>query len=204
MDRNREMELKGLAFIRAEVRDSGRMPSLRKIADAIGYPSPRSVQLMLERLAKQGLLKYENGVIELIAELGEPGERTVDVPVVGAVACGLPTLADQNPEAWVSISTRIARPGHKYFFLRAEGNSMDLSGIQDGDLVLIKQQAIANQGERVVALIDESATIKHFHRTGEHVVLKPNSSDKTCKPIVVTDDLIIQGIVVAVIPDPFS
>ena len=204
MDLKTQMDLKGLAFIRSHVRHTGRTPSLRQIGTAIGYDSPRSVQLMLERLSKRGLLKYKDGVIKVSTKANDPVEHTVDVPLVGSVACGLPTLAQQDAEAWVSISTRIARPGHTYFLLRADGKSMDKSGIQDGDLVLIKQQAIADEGERVVALIDESATIKHFHRRGDHVLLKPNSSDDTCKPIVVTDDLAIQGVVVAVIPDPFS
>ncbi len=204
MDEKIQMELKGLAFIRSHVRHTGRTPSLREIGKAIGYDSPRSVQLMLKRLADRGLLKYKDGVIKVAAKTSDPVEHTVDVPLVGSVACGLPTLAQQDPEAWLSISTRIARPGHKYFMLRAVGDSMDKSGILPGDLVLIKQQAIADTGEKVVALINDVATIKHFHRERELVVLKPNSTNPDNKQIVVTEDLVIQGVVVAVIPDILS
>ncbi|MGV9013741.1 MAG: transcriptional repressor LexA [Flavobacteriales bacterium] len=204
MDHKTQMDLKGLAFIRSNIRQTGKTPSLRQIGDAIGYPSPRSVQLMLERLAKRGVLKYKDGVIKLPGNAIDPMEHTVDVPLVGSVACGLPTLAQQDAEAWVSISTRIARPGSTYFLLRAVGDSMDLSGIEEGDLVLVRQQAIADDGDRVVALINDEATIKHFSRKGNHVVLKPSSDNPVHMPIVVTEDLIIQGVVVAVLPDVLS
>ncbi len=204
MDQKTQMDLKGLAFIRSHVRHTGKTPSLRQIGDAIGYPSPRSVQLMLERLAKRGLLKYKDGVIKLPGKANDPMEHTVDVPLVGSVACGLPTLAQQDPEAWVSISTRIARPGQTYFLLRAVGDSMNLSGIDEGDLILVRQQAIADEGDRVVALINDEATIKHFHRKGDHIVLKPNSRNPKHSPTLVTDDLIIQGVVSEVLPDVLS
>lgn len=204
MDEKTQMDLKGLAFIRSHVRLTGRTPSLREIGKAIGYDSPRSVQLMLKRLSDRGLLKYKDGVIKVAAKTSDPVEHTVDVPLVGSVACGLPTLAQQDPEAWLSISTRIAKPGHKYFLLRAVGDSMNKSGIEPGDLVLIKQQAIADPGQKVVALINDVATIKHFHREREHIILKPNSSNADNKAIVVTDDLVIQGVVVTVIPDILS
>jgi repressor LexA len=154
---------------------------------------------MLERLKKRKLLSYANGVIRLSAQMTTMSEQTVDVPLVGAVACGLPSLAEQEAEAVIQVSTKIARPGHTYFMLRAKGTSMNKSGIDDGDLVLVRQQATAGEGEKVVALIDDSATIKHFHREGQVVMLKPNSTDKH-KPIVVSEEFLIQGIVVATLP----
>ena len=77
---------------------------------------------------------------------------------------------------------------------------MNKSGINDGDLVLVRQQTTAEEGERVVALINDEATIKHFHKDGELVVLRPNSTDKRHKPIVLSDDFMIQGVVVATLP----
>ena len=165
MNRTEKTDLQGYAFIRNQILHSGVTPSLREIGRVVGYNSPRSVQLMLERLKKRGLLKYSDGVIKLSTRKNDVlGEQTVDVPLVGAVACGSPMLAEQEVEAVISISTRIARPGHTYFLLRASGDSMNRAGINDGDLVLVRQQAMADEGERVVALINDDATIKRFHR----------------------------------------
>ena len=77
---------------------------------------------------------------------------------------------------------------------------MNKSGIKDGDLVLVQQQTTAEEGEKVVALINDEATVKHFHREGHVIVLRPNSTDKIHKPIVLTDEFIIQGVVAAVLP----
>jgi SOS-response transcriptional repressor LexA len=98
------------------------------------------------------------------------GERTVPVPIVGSVPCGGLALADEDVEGYVDISTMLAKPSGRYFILRAKGDSMDLSGINDGDLVLIRQLPTANDGDRVVALVNDEATIKHFHREKGMVV----------------------------------
>ena len=127
-------------------------------------------------------------------------EQTVDVPLVGSVACGLPSLAEQDPEAVIEVSTKIARPGHTYFVLRARGTSMNKSGIKDGDLLLVRQQPTAEENEKVVALINDEATVKHFHQEGDMVVLKPNSTDPSNKPIVLSDEFVIQGVVAATLP----
>ena len=199
MNKTEKRDLQGYAFIRSQIVHTGVTPSLRTIGNAVGYSSPRSVQLMLERLKKRKLLFYTNGVIRLSSHTGIMSEQTVDVPLVGSVACGLPSLAEQDAEAVIRVSTKIARPGHRYFLLRARGTSMNKSGINDKDLVLIRQQVTAQEGEKVVALIDDEATIKHFHREGDLVMLKPNSTDNH-KSIVLSDEFIIQGIVVATLP----
>jgi repressor LexA len=204
MNRTGEKDLKGYAFIRNQIVHSGVTPSLREIGKIVGYASPRSVQLMLARLQKRGLLSYSNGVMKL-SPRNTPamGERTIDIPLVGSVACGLPSLAEQDPEALIPVSTKIAKQGWTYFLLRAKGNSMNKSGIKDGDLALVRQQVVANEGDRVVALINDDATIKHFHREKHVVVLKPNSTDKSHKPIILSAEFMIQGVVVGVLPDPF-
>ncbi len=198
MNRTEKMDLEGYAYIRNQVVHLGITPSLREIARIVGYNSPRSVQLMLERLAGKGLLSYSEGVIRLSSRKRIiPEERTVGVPLVGSVACGTPSLAEQKPEALIEVSTKIAKPGHNYFLLRAKGNSMNKSGIDDGDLLLIKQQPSAEPGDKVVALINDEATVKHFYPNDNAVILKPNSSDKTHTPIILSDELSIQGVVVA-------
>jgi repressor LexA len=128
------------------------------------------------------------------------GERTIDIALVGSVACGTPSLAEQVPEAFIAVSTKIARPGHNYFLLRARGTSMNRSGINDGDLALIRCQATAEEGDKIVALINDDATIKHFHRDGDHVILRPHSTDRAHRPIVLDEEFLIQGVVAAVLP----
>lgn len=201
MNRTEQKDLTGYAFIRNQVVHSGVAPSLREIGAVVGYSSPRSVQLMIARLEKKGLLKSVDGVLRISPrKVTEAGERVVEVPLVGSVACGSPSLAEQEPEALFSISTRIARPGAHYFLLRARGNSMNRADIQDGDLALVRQQSTAQRGERVVALINDEATIKRFYPERSLVILRPDSSDKSHKPIVLSNDLVIQGIVIATLP----
>lgn len=201
MNRTEKTDLQGYAFIRNEILHSGVTPSLREIGRAVGYNSPRSVQLMLQRLQKRGLLVYADGTIKLSNRSGaELVERTIAVPLVGSVACGLPSLAEQDPEALIEVSTRLAKPGHNYFLLRAKGSSMNKSGIKDGDLALVRQQPTAEENDKVVALINDEATIKHFHREENLIVLRPNSTDRSHKPIILSDEFIIQGVVVATIP----
>lgn len=201
MDRTKKNDLKGYAFIRNQIMHTGVTPSLREVGKVVGYDSPRSVQLMLERLKKEGLISYVGGVVKLSPrKTPTMSERTIDVPLVGSVACGLPSLAEQDVEALIPVSTRIARPGHTYFLLRAVGSSMNKSGINDGDLVLVRQQSSADDGEKVVALINDDATIKHLYHDGGLIVLKPNSTDTSYKPIVLSDEFIIQGVVAATLP----
>jgi repressor LexA len=200
MNRTDKKDLQGYAFIRDQIIHSGVTPSLRVIGNAVGYGSPRSVQLMLERLKKRQLLSYKEGVIRLSSRTPIMGEQTIEIPLVGSVACGLPSLAEQSPEALIQVSTKIARPGHSYFLLRAKGASMNKSGINDGDLVLVRQQPVAEDGDKVVALVNDDATIKHFHRQRDVIVLKPNSTEARHKPIVLSDQFLVQGVVVATLP----
>lgn len=201
MDSTTKKDLRGYSFIRNQVMHTGETPSLREIGRFVGYSSPRSAQLMLERLKKRRLISYSRGVIRLAARGVEVlAEQTVSIPLVGGIACGAPTLAEQEAEALIDVSTKIARPGHTYFLLRAQGSSMNRSGIKSNDLVLVRQQSTAEQGEKVVALINGDATIKHFYRRGDVVILEPRSTKKAHKPIVLTEDFMIQGVVAAVLP----
>jgi len=144
-------------------------------------------------------------VVELLNESNLPiapmtdNSDTVLIPLVGMAACGLPIFAEENIEAEVPISVKLIKKGHRYFLLRAKGDSMNNAGINDGDLVLIRQQQQATNGDRVVALINDEATIKEYHHTGKLVVLKPKSDNVKYQPIILTNDFRIQGIVESVI-----
>ena len=194
----------GYSFIRNKLVHTGRSPSLRTIAAFLGYKSPRSVQLMLERLRDEGRIHYASGEIKLVHQPEmSVSEITRDIPVVGTVAAGNLTLAEQVVDDYIKVSTRLAKPGHDYFILRVKGNSMNRSEIYDGDLVLVRQQPDAREGDIVVALVDDEATVKYFHRDRGVVILKPNSTDSSFKPIILSDQLIVQGVVVETIPNPF-
>jgi repressor LexA len=126
--------------------------------------------------------------------------KTVFIPLLGSIACGAPILATENIETEIAVSVDLLKGSNPHFLLRAKGNSMDEVGISDGDLVLIKQQYTAENGDFVVALIDDDATIKEFHKNSDAIVLKPRSTEQIHQPIILTRDFRIQGIVVATIP----
>lgn len=182
----------------------GRTPSVRELMGALGYKSPRSAQDILEQLSDKLIIrKFADGDYQLLRDptLGQAHIQTVNVPIVGAVAAGTPILAEENIEGFVAISTTLARPGGKYYLLRARGDSMNEVGINDGDYVLVRQQPVANAGDRVIALIDDEATVKEYWPEKEIVVLKPRSTNPENKPIIVDRDFQIQGVVVAAVPD---
>ncbi len=198
-------QIQAIKSIRNWLMHHGKTPSVRELMTSLGYKSPRSASLIIEDLIKKGLLKKRpGGEIQLIQDQGinsTNNARTVNIPLVGNVACGLPILAEENIEALLPVSLNIARPGHRYFFLKARGDSMDQAGINDGDLVLVRQQSSAENGDIVVALIDEEATIKEFQKTKGSIILKPKSSNKKHQPIILTNNFQIQGVVVTAIPN---
>lgn len=191
-----------LRQIRNWIMQYGKVPSTRDLMNAMGYKSPRSTMLLMEELLENGYLaKKEDGSFRLAKDLkGEGSAQTVTVPLVGSVACGTPLLAEENIEALIPVSISLVRSGTKYFLLRAKGDSMDKAGINEGDLILVKQQPVANNGDKVVALVNDQATVKEFHHLGEYVTLLPRSNNPKHKQIILTEDFRIQGVVVAVIP----
>lgn len=199
-----QKQLEAIRHIRNGLVHQGRTPSVRKLMTALGYKSPRSAQDILEQLQEKGVIrKLQSGDYQLIVDpnLGTARAKTVDVPMVGSIACGGPILAEENVEGFIPISTAIAKPGSKHYLLHARGDSMDRAGIKHGDMVLVRQQSAAHEGERVVALIDDAATIKEYRRSNGMVVLLPRSTNRTHQPIILTDDFHVQGVVVAVIPN---
>lgn len=181
----------------------GRLPSVRELMTSLGYKSPRSAALIIEELVQKGILKRRpDRDLQLVKdpESNSAHAQTIDIPLIGIVTCGMPILAQENIEGYIPVSITLARPGFKYFLLKASGDSMNKAGINDGDLLLVRQQSTANNGDRVVALIDDEATVKEFHRSKEAIVLMPKSSNKKHNPIILTEDFHIQGIVITVIP----
>lgn len=196
-------ESEAVRQIRNAVMHYGRTPSIRELMSALGYRSPRSASVIIDNLARKGVLRRKfDGKFQLIrSEDDVTHAQTIDVPLVGAAACGAPILAQENIEAMIPVSVQLAKAPYKYFLLKAKGDSMDEKGITDGDFVLVRQQPTAENGDTVVALIDNEATIKEFYKTSNAVILKPKSKNKTHQPIILTSDFQIQGIVAAAIPN---
>ena len=198
-------ELAALRVMRDFLMKNGRMPSVRELMKEMKYKSPRSAAVILQQLIDKEILnKKEDGSIQFIQYEFDAeettSEQTVKIPLLGVIACGLPILAEENIEAMIAVSTKIAKPTNKYFLLRAKGDSMNEKGINDGDLVLVKQQNTADNGDIVVALIDDEATIKELRLNDDNVLLLPRSSNKTHTPIILSRDFIVQGVVVSTIP----
>jgi len=199
-----DKELKAIRQIRNSLMHRGRMPSVREMMTSLGYRSPRSASLLMKKLISKRILRQKpNGTYQLIDNLHDDTMRaqTVDIPLVGTVACGTPVVAEENIEGMIPVSTKLAKSPHRYFLLRAEGDSMNEKGINDGDLVLVRQQLTADNGDMIVALVDDEATIKEFYRLGDMIVLKPRSTNKQHKPVILTKDFQIQGVVVTAIPN---
>lgn len=184
--------------IRGLAMQYGRVPSVRDLMAKMEYKSPRSAMLLMNELEQNGFLeKKADGSYRMIKDLSTADmARTISVPLVGSVACGGPLLADENIEAYIPVSTSLVKSGSKYFLLRAVGDSMDKAGINPGDLVLVKQQNAAENGQNVVALIDDDATLKEYQHKGNVVALIPRSSNPKHKPIILEREFQIQGIIV--------
>jgi len=198
-------ELKIIKEIRNHVMHYGKSPTLRFLMSKTGYKSPRSISILLEELISKGyILKNENGTIKLLNNKFDSDSdyhaETIELPIVGTVSCGSPILAEEYIEGYISIATDLIKSQSKHFVLRARGDSMDLKNINDGDLLLIRVQNNANDGDIVVALIDDEATVKQFYKNGAVIILQPRSSKPNHKPIVVSKEFKIQGIVLEVIP----
>ena len=198
-------ELAALRVMRDFLMKNGRMPSVRELMKEMDYKSPRSASVILQNLIDKNILgKKDDGSIQFIQyefDANETeSEQTVKIPLLGTIACGLPILAEENIEALIAVSTKLAKPTNKYFLLHAKGDSMNEKGINNGDLVLVKQQNSADNGDIVLALIDDEATIKELRINKDNVLLIPRSSNKTHTPIILSRNFIVQGIVVSTIP----
>jgi repressor LexA len=200
-------QIKALFFIRDGIVYRGQAPSLRDISTYLGFSSPRSASMIIESLTELGYLKRssETGNLQLIKDITgkDYTERTIEIPLVGSVACGAPLLAEENIEAMIPVSQKIARPGATYFILRADGDSMN-KVIKDGDLAIVRQQPVAENGQMVVALIDDKATLKEFYKTKDHIILRPNSTKKEYEDIILDSDFFIQGVVISIIKNQNS
>lgn len=185
-----------LEFIKAEIQQKGYPPSVREIANAVGLKSTSTVHGHLQRLEKRGLLHRDAMKPRAMEIVGDPNfvrNNSTAVPVVGRVAAGQPILAEENLEEYVVIPEVMLGDG-EHFILLVRGESMIEAGIFDGDYIVVKKQSEANNGEIVVAMIDDSATVKRFYKENGRFRLQPENS--TMEPIY-TDEVTILGKVIS-------
>ena len=166
------MQQKIYEYIASCIRNQGYPPSVREIGEAVGLKSPSTVHFHLKRLEEAGVIEKGAGKGRAIT-LTEPLEPENRVPIVGNVAAGSPILAEECIEDYLTFDTG-GRSG-EYFALRVRGESMLNAGILPGDLVVVRRQQTANNGEIVVALIEDEATVKRFSRRNGHIWLLPEN-----------------------------
>lgn len=185
-------------FIQETVRARGYPPTVREIGEAVGLPSSSSVHSQLRNLEKMGYITKDPSKPRAI---GLPTEaHGVSVPLVGRIAAGTPTLASEEVEDYLAVPEGFASDDRDHFALRVSGDSMVNAGILDGDLVVIRQQDDARDGEIVAALLpgaaEDEATVKRLRREGERVMLVPEND--ALQPFEMTDGRIL-GVVTAVL-----
>ena len=185
-----------LDFIREAMRRDGYPPTVREICTQLRLSSPSTVHAHLANLERLGYLHRDPTkprALELSNELRPPRP----LPLVGRVAAGMPILAEQNVEEYLDVPS-VLRRGDDDFVLRVAGDSMSDAGILDGDFIVVHQQASAESGEIVVALVEDEATTKRYFNEGAQIRLQPEN--ELYEPIVVASDAVtVVGKVVGVL-----
>lgn len=191
-DKQREI----LEYIKAEILNRGYPPAVREICEAVKLKSTSSVHAHLETLEKNGYIRRDPTkprAIEIVDENFNLTRREmVNVPIVGKVAAGEPILAVENIENYFPIPAEFM-PNDPTFILQVQGESMINAGILDGDYVLVQQQPTANDGDMVVALVDDSATVKTFYKENGYYRLQPEND--FMDPIIVSEVMIMGRVI---------
>ena len=191
-DKQREI----LEYIKEMILKKGYPPAVREICEAVHLKSTSSVHSHLESLEKNGYIRRDPTKPRTIEILDDDFALTrrelVNVPVIGTVAAGVPILAEQNIEDYLPIPAEIL-PNKDVFLLKVKGNSMIEAGIYNGDKVIVAKQPNAENGDKVVALVDDSATVKTFYKENGHFRLQPENS--SMDPIIL-DQVEILGKVI--------
>ena len=177
-----------LEYIKQEILNKGYPPAVREICEAVHLKSTSSVHSHLETLEKNGYIRRDSTkprAIEIMDDTFNLTRREmVNVPVIGNVAAGQPLLAVQNIENYFPIPAEYM-PNQETFMLKVKGESMINAGILDGDHILVERQSTASNGEIVVALVDDSATVKTYYKEDGHYRLQPEND--TMDPIIVDE-----------------
>ena len=183
-DKQREI----LEYMKSEILNKGYPPTVRDICEAVNLRSTSSVHSHLETLEKNGYIRRDPTKPRAIEIMDDNFNLTrremVNVPLVGRVAAGEPILANENIESYFPIPTEYM-PNAESFMLKVKGESMINAGIFDGDQILVERCNTARNGDMVVALVDDSATVKTFYKESDHIRLQPENDNMD--PIIVKD-----------------
>lgn len=169
----------------------GITPSVREICEATGLSSTSTVHSHLKSLEELGYIKRTTGLNRSIRIVGE--EKSIQIPILGKVTAGIPILAFEDISGYVPFPES-KRKGRELFALNVVGESMKDIGILDGDIVICEKTPVAENGETVVAMIDDEATVKSFYKENGHIRLQPHNPDY--EPII-ADEVVILGKVIA-------
>lgn len=178
-------------FLKEQIHAKGYPPSVREICTAVGLSSTSTVHGHLSRLEKKGYIRRDPTkprAIEMIRE-NQMKKELIDIPIVGKVTAGQPILAVENIEDTLTIPLNLLNSNNDLFVLKVSGESMIEAGINDGDLAIIEKVSFAVNGDIIVALIEDKATIKTFYKEDNRIRLQPENS--TMEPIIVSDCKII-------------
>ncbi|MBQ7810613.1 MAG: transcriptional repressor LexA [Clostridia bacterium] len=178
-------------YIRECAQDN-RIPSVREICSVTGLKSTSTVHLHLKTLEEKGLIERDKGLNRSIRLSGS--EKSSQIPIMGRVTAGMPILAVEDIEGYVPVSESVRR-GRELFALRVCGESMINAGILDGDIAIVHRTPVAQNGDIVVALIGDEATVKRFYKEDGHFRLQPEND--AFEPIIV-DEVVLLGKLVAI------
>lgn len=181
-----------LEFIKDRILEKGYPPAVREICEAVNLKSTSSVHAHLETLEKNGYIRRDPTKPRAI-EICDDSFQLVrhemtSIPIVGTVAAGQPILAEENIEGYFPLPVEMA-PNAESFVLKVKGDSMINAGIFSGDQIFVERTNVARNGDTVVALVDDSATVKTFYKENGHIRLQPENDDMD--PIIVDDCMIL-------------
>ncbi|WP_333859831.1 transcriptional repressor LexA [Clostridium sp.] len=185
---NRQCQI--YTFIKSQIKEKGYPPSVREICAAVGLKSTSTVHSYLEKLEKRGFIKRDatkSRTIEVIEKSHK--KEMIEVPIIGTITAGMPIMAVENIEDYFPLPMDYIKNKKDIFMLKVKGESMVDVGILDGDLSLIEKVDSAENGDIVVALIENEATLKRFFKEKNHIRLQPEN--KSMSPIIVNDCKII-------------
>ena len=178
-----------LEYIKDEILNRGYPPAVREICEAVNLKSTSSVHSHLETLEKNGYIRRDPTKPRAIEICDENFQmvrtETASLPIIGTVAAGTPILAEENIDAYFPVPADIIPKGEPSFVLKVKGDSMINAGIFNGDQIFVQSCSTARNGDTVVALIDDSATVKTFYKENGYIRLQPENDEM--EPIIVED-----------------
>lgn len=189
-----ERQRRILQFIQERTKNQGYPPSVREIGEAVGLKSSSTVHMYLVQLEEKGYIRRDPAKPRAIIVVQDETEADINMhirqlPVLGKVAAGSPILAEENIDSYMGVPVDFLGSGN-YYILRVQGDSMIEAGILNNDYVIVREQRDASNGEIVVALLENEATVKRYYKMSDHIRLQPENS--AMEPII-TRELTILG-----------